>query len=220
MDFPASFLRTCWVLRDHGIQFVEGETATPGALMATLRHLPPLLEIAAEVQRHTDGAWLHVTNNPMPRLVHGIIQGAGYQRVVGHCHGALQTRERIAALTDTMRALSGEAPPYFYLAANLPNAGHIPNLPEGAVVELPATVTAEGVALHRCPGPLPLLFEIWVRQHLAVHDLSVRAVLEHRRQAAIEAIACDPVFRDCDCSPGQLLDELLAANQGLVPALH
>lgn len=37
---------------------------------------------------------------------------------------------------------------------------------------------------------------------------------------AIEAIACDPAFRDCDRSPGQLLDELLAANQGLVPALH
>ena len=37
--------------------------------------------------------------------------------------------------------------------------------------------------------------------------------------AAVEAIACDPSFRDCNCPPGQLLDEMLAANQGLVPRL-
>jgi alpha-galactosidase len=353
VDFPASFLRTCWVMRNHGIQFVEGETATPGALMATLRHLPPLVQIARELQQHTDGAWLHIINNPMPRLVGGIIQATGYERVVGHCHGTLETRERIGELTGTapeaidlfvaginhfhhvqcaldrrsgkdllmtlrdlppdkadwwqaqdftqwrlfqelgyllgcgnwhnfdyvpysnqrmfrhkdyntweraclavhsrrqngaegevgshlsdelalrafvdypereqmfhiMRALSGETAPYFYLSGNMPNAGHIPNLPEGAVVELPAMVTPDGVKLARSPEPLPLFFEIWVRQQLAIHELSARAAICQSRQCAIEAIACDPAFRDADCAPGQLLDEMLEANRGLVPVL-
>lgn len=45
VDFPFSFLRTCDVMHRHGLQFQEGETATPDALMATLRHLPPLLGV-------------------------------------------------------------------------------------------------------------------------------------------------------------------------------
>jgi alpha-galactosidase len=354
VDFPASFLRTCWVMRDHGIQFVEGETATPGALMATLRHLPILLGIAEEMRRRADGAWLHVINNPMPRLVRGVIVGAGYERVVGHCHGTLGVRRRIAELTGTraeevdlfvaginhfhlvqravhtptgrsllaelgslpdevdvgwrradftqwrmfhelgylvghgiwhnfdylpyanqrmfrhrddntweraclrvlavraarpagetgdeladvealggflaepeheqvfsvMQALSGERAPYAFLSGNAPNRGHIPGLPDGAIVELPATVTPDGVRLHPSPAPLPLFFEAWLRQQLAVHELSVRAALEGSRQAAVEAIACDPAFRDCDCGPGELLDEMLAANERLVPALR
>ena len=351
VDFPASFLRTCWAMRNHGIRFVEGETATPGALLATLRHLPPLIDLAAELRQRTDGAWLHVINNPMPRLVLGIMSGAGYGRVVGHCHGTLGVRQRIGDLAGTppeeidlfvaginhfhlvqravdrrdgrdlllalrdlpadrldwwrgedftqwrmfdelgylfghgiwhnfdylpyanprmfrhtdvntweraclvaqanrrtggeaadrlrsdealaaflaepepeqlvpvMRALLGETPPYGFLAGNMPNAGHIPSLPDGAIVELPATVSPEGIALHPAPEPLPVFVAAWLRQQLAIHELSVRAALEGSRQAATEAIACDPSFRDCDCGPGQLLDELLAANHGLVPEL-
>ena len=353
VDFPGSFLRTCWVMRNHGLQFVEGETATPGALMATLRHLPPLVAIAEELQRSAAGAWLHIINNPMPRLILGVLRATGYARVVGHCHGTLQTRQRIADLTGTpaeeidlfvaginhfhlvqraidrrdgtdllgtfpdlpqeradwwrandftqwalfrelghligcghwhnfdyvpysntrmfrhsdyntcdraclavqsrrqsgtegeigasltdsdalqaflqepeqeqlfpiMRALSGEIPPYFYLAGNMPNAGHISALPDGAIVELPATVSPDGITLDRSPGPLPAFFESWLKQQLAIHDLSVCSAFGGCRQAAIEAIVCDPSFRDCDCPPGQLLDELLAANRGLVPEL-
>jgi alpha-galactosidase len=354
VDFPASFLRTCWVMRNHGIQFVEGETATPGALMSTLRHLPLLISITEEIREHTGGAWLHIVNNPMPRLALGIIRGTGYTRVVGHCHGTMEVCRHIANLTDTpaedidlfvaginhfhlvqravdrrdgrdllktlddlpdekieqwkkenftqwrmyrelgylvghgiwhnfdylpyanhrmfshrnyntweryclamqskreagaegeigsqlttngalkrfmhepeeeqmfavMRALSCETPPYPFLSGNMPNAGHIPSLPDGVIVELPATVTPEGIELSRAEEPLPLLLELWLRQQVAIHDLSVRATLENSRQAAIEAIACDPSFRDCDCGPDQLLDELLDANRGLVPSLQ
>jgi len=354
VDFPASFLRTCWVMHDHGIRFVEGETATPGALMATLRHLPPLVDITQEIQRSTDGAWVHIINNPMPRLIQGVMRATGYTRVVGHCHGTIETRQRIADLTDTpveeidlfvaginhfhvvqravdlrdgtdllqtiarlpaaraeqwerddftqwllfrelghvlgcgnwhnfdyvpysnqrlfrhadyntweryclavqarrqvgaegevgshlvddsavrmfidghereqmfaiMQALSGEAPPYFYLSGNMPNDGHIPALPPDVIVELPATVTPDGVSLYRSDTPLPAFFASWVRHHLTIHDLSVRAALNHSRQAAIEAIASDPSFRDCDCSPGQLLDEMVDANAGLMPNLE
>jgi alpha-galactosidase len=354
VDFPAAFLRTCWIMHNHRIQFVEGETATPGALMATLRHLPPLLEIASALQRHAPGAWLHVINNPMPRLVQGIIQGTGYTRVVGHCHGTLAVREHLARLFDLrseeidlfvvginhfhlvqravstrdgrdllqalkmltpgkvaqwqvsdftqwrmfeelgyfighgiwhnfdylpyantrmfrhsdyntweraclavqarrqagvaaelgshledeqalrrfietpepeqifaiMQALSGERGPYRYLSGNMPNAGHVAELPEGAIVEVPATVSTEGIALDHVDQPLPLFFAYWLQQQLAIHELSVRAVLDESRQAAIEAIACDPSFRDADCGPGQLLDEMLETNRGLVPPLR
>jgi alpha-galactosidase len=354
VDFPAAFLRTCWIMHNHGIQFVEGETATPGALMATLRHLPLLLEIARKLQRLAPRAWLHVINNPMPRLVQGIMRGTGYTRVVGHCHGTLAVRAQLARLFELraeeidlfvvginhfhlvqravstrdgrdvlhalktlqpekvaqwqasdftqwrlfedlgyfighgiwhnfdylpyantrmfrhsayntweraclavqarrqvgaaaelgshledeqalrrfievpepeqvfsiMQALSGESGPYRYLSGNMPNAGHVADLPEGAIIEVPAIVSATGIALDHADRPLPLFFSCWLRQQLAIHELSVRVVLEGNRQAAIEAIACDPTFRDCNCGPGQLLDEMLEANRGLVPALR
>jgi alpha-galactosidase len=126
-------------------------------------------------------------------------------------------REQMFAI---MRALSGDAPPYHYLSGNMPNAGHLGDVPEGTIVELPATVSTAGIALHAFEGALPRVFASWLQQHVGVHELSVRAVLDKSRQAAIEAIAADPVFRDCDCSPGQLLDEMLRANEGLVPALR
>ncbi len=354
VDFPASFLRTCWVLHNHGIQFVEGETATPGALMATLRHLPPLVTLAREIQQHTDGAWLHIINNPMPRLVRGIMQGTGYTRVVGHCHGTLEVRRYLGTLTDVspeeidlfvaginhfhlvqravslrdgrdlletlktlpsdkvaqwqagnftqwrmfedlgflvghgiwhnfdylpyantrlfrhtdrntweraclavqarrqagveaeadsgwederalrtfietreheqifsiMQALSGETGPYRYLSGNMPNEGRLADIPDDAIVELPATVTVAGIALDHPDQLLPAFFVSWLRQQLTIHALSVQAALDGSRQAAVEAIACDPSFRDSDCSPGQLLDEMLEANRGLVPHLQ
>ncbi|WDR02166.1 hypothetical protein PSQ19_16145 [Devosia algicola] len=98
VDFPASFLRTCWVLKDHGIDFVEGETATPGALMALMRHLPPLLDIARAAQDSNSEVWVHVINNPMPRLVMALDSALNFRRVVGHCHGTLHLKDSMAGL--------------------------------------------------------------------------------------------------------------------------
>ncbi|MDZ4742705.1 MAG: hypothetical protein SGI98_04710 [Verrucomicrobiota bacterium] len=100
VDFPYSFLRTCDVMHRHGLQFQEGETATPGALMATMRHLPPLLDIVRDIQTICPTAWLHVINNPLPRLLRGIIKATGFTRLAGHCHGTLEVIERLSILTD------------------------------------------------------------------------------------------------------------------------
>ena len=51
VDFPSAYLRTCWVMKDHGMNFVEGETATPGALLATMRHLPVVLNVTDDLLR-------------------------------------------------------------------------------------------------------------------------------------------------------------------------
>ena len=54
-----------------------------------------------------------------------------------------------------MHALAGERGPYFYLSGNLSNAGHIPQLPAGAIVELPAQVRRDGIELQPAIAPLP-----------------------------------------------------------------
>ncbi len=117
-------------------------------------------------------------------------------------------------------SLSGEQPPYFYMAGKMPNARHTPYLSDDAIVELPAPCWRDGIAMHKRDQPRPLFSEAWVRQHRAINELRARAALEGSRQAAIEAIVCDPTVRDSDCSAGQLLDEMLEANRGLVPVRH
>jgi alpha-galactosidase len=119
-----------------------------------------------------------------------------------------------------MSALSGLRGPYRYLSGNLPNRGSIPGLPDEAIVELPANVEKNKICLIPPSVPLPGYFTRWIETQIEIHRLSVEAVLQRRRQFAIEAIALDPVFRDCDCSPAKLLDELLEANKGLVPELE
>ena len=351
VEFPSAYLRTCWVMKDHGINFVEGETATPGALMATMRHLPVVLSVTDDVRAETDSAWVHIINNPMPRLVRGVIRGRGYKRVVGHCHGTIAVRRWLGTLTGVddayididvaginhfhlvrgardrrndddllaklealpqdrddlwrekdfsqwkmyhelgylighgiwhnfdylpyanprmfhhkdlntwdraniavlarrqsgeevggalreeasltqflatneseqvfkiMRALEGETDSYEYLSGNVENGTTWRNLPEEAIIEVPSIVSGRGVLPRQPVRGVPLFFETWVRTQLAVHELSVAAVVEGSRQAAIEAIATDPAFRDADCSPAVLLDEMLAVNEGLVPPL-
>jgi len=43
---------------------------------------------------------------------------------------------------------------HYHLAVNLPNQGYIPNLPPGAIVEVPGVVTGAGVQ-GVSVGPLP-----------------------------------------------------------------
>lgn len=359
IDFPYSLLRTSQVLRYHGLDFTEGETATPGALMATMRHLPPLIKLANDVLKHCPKAWLHITSNPMPRIIDGIRKATGMQNIVGHCHGTFGIMEQFNTLTgvptehidlhvcginhfhlvqrvtdsrtgedllkrlesmsdseipedylenftttwltyrdlgyylghghihnydylpyankrmflkkfdlmttwpdrlmvkipsenskerqnfrsgesvkdqqeakDFMEthtvddiyaiasALSGVREPYRWFSANLPNDGHLPNCPEGAIIELPGWVKPNKLEMDMPEKPLPTFFESWVNTQLAIHRLSVDATLEQSRQKAIEAIALDPCFRDMNCSPATLLDNMLKVNEGLVPTLH
>ena len=347
VDFPASFLRTCWVLEDHGIDFVEGETATPGALLALMRHLDPLLDIARMAQLSNPDVWLHVINNPMPRLVMALDAALGFKRVVGHCHGTLHLREAMAGILqlpedeidihvaginhfhivqklrheptgrdllgyvrdgltesearqwektdftqyrmlkelgdlighgiwhnydylpyansrmwrndhfntwpreavgvlamrnanagqnmpvedsqtflaeteteqifDIILALSGETDPYYYLSGNARNEGRLSFLPDDAIVELPAWVTANGIELTSPVAEVPLYFQQWLSTQVAIHKLSVAGALGDRK-AAIDSIALDPTFRTANCSPATLLNDMLAVNEGLLPS--
>lgn len=350
IGFPDVFLNSCWVMKNHGIDFVEGETATPGSLMATLRHLPLLMEISREIQEICPEAWFHVINNPMPRLVKGLIERSRHQRVVGHCHGTMYIKEIISQVTETpfdeidvfvaginhfhlvqkavhlptgtnllekiqrdpvsnqrlkrkdftmwqmqedlgylfghgiwhnydylpyanrrlfrhehtntwdrmnvmilgkrksatgfasdlktdqeladfleqpdfeniftvMLSLSGITEKYYYLSGNMPNRGHFPQLPDGSIVEIPAWVDSQGVHLEQVKTPVPEFFAAWLRLHLSIHERTVYATLNQSREAAIESIVLDPCFRNCDCSPAQLLKELEEVNKGLIPDL-
>jgi alpha-galactosidase len=80
----------------------------------------------------------------------------------------------------------------FRINANVPNDGLISNLPNGCCVEVPCLVDARGI--HPCRvGDLPPQLAALCRSNIAVQELTVKAALEHDREAAYQAVALDPL---------------------------
>jgi alpha-galactosidase len=103
----------------------------------------------------------------------------------------------------------------YELAVNLPNAGYIPNLPEWAIVEVPATVDASGVhgvALGALPEPIAAM----CRAQIAVIDRLVEAAVHGDRGAALQALLLDPVVNSVSQAEA-ILDEMLEVHKDFLP---
>ncbi|AYF97639.1 alpha-galactosidase [Protaetiibacter intestinalis] len=101
---------------------------------------------------------------------------------------------------------------------NVPNAGLIDNLPQGAVVEVPATVDASGV--HPIAwGSVPPAGAALNRAYLSVAELAIRAAAEGDPEFVRRAVLVDP-NASSTLTPTEiweLCDELTAAHAALLP---
>jgi len=81
--------------RKHGTQYLYGENGGPGGLFHTLRQVPPMLEIARDIEQLCPDAWLINMSNPESRLCLALHR---YTRVknVGVCLGAYITQNSLA----------------------------------------------------------------------------------------------------------------------------
>lgn len=146
------------------------------------------------------------------------LRGAGYddiarmadgQAAVEHLRevdseGALEVIETIAGAGN-----------HYHLAVNLPNRGYIPNLPEGAIVEVPGLVSGAGVQGVGV-GPLPEPIAELCRRETSVARLCVDAAVHGDRQAALQCLLLDPVVTDLDVAR-HILDDYLAAYREFLP---
>ena len=106
----------------------------------------------------------------------------------------------------------------YELAVNIPNAGLIPNLPDWAVVEVPATIAATGV--HGVPvGPLPEPIAAMCRTQIAVIDRMVEAAVHGDRDAAMQALLLDPVVTSISQAEA-IFDDLLEAQREYLPQFN
>ncbi|MCP4003714.1 MAG: alpha-glucosidase [bacterium] len=81
---------------------------------------------------------------------------------------------------------------YEEAAVNIPNRGLIPDLPEFIVVEVPATIDAQGV--HGIPlSDYPVGFRGLLQNQVAVHSLTAEAILTGSRDLVLQALLVDPV---------------------------
>lgn len=101
---------------------------------------------------------------------------------------------------------------------NVPNRGLIANLPETAVVEVPALVNGEGA--HPIGiGPLPVGLAAVLSRHALVEELTARAALTGDRRLLLQAMTADPLL-DATLEPPEikaLMNEMLEANASFLP---
>jgi alpha-galactosidase len=101
------------------------------------------------------------------------------------------------------------------LAVNIPNDGLIDNLPRDLVVEVPGIVDKDGVHGVQL-GTLPAGIAGLLSNQVAVHELTVEAVLTGSRQVALQALLVDPVV-DSVSAAEKTLDAILGLQR---PYLH
>ena len=107
---------------------------------------------------------------------------------------------------------------HYHLAANLPNAGQIDNLPYGATVETPIIVDGSGIhPVH--VGSLPEGIAELCRRETTVAQLSVDAAVEGDREKALQCFLLDPVTTDIDIAK-KILDDYLMSYKEYLPQFH
>jgi alpha-galactosidase len=118
--------------------------------------------------------------------------------------GALEVIENVVA-----------AGTHYHLAANLPNAGQIENLPIGATVETPVVV--DGAGIHPVHvGPLPQPIAELCRRETTVAQLCVDSAIEGSHAKALQCLLLDPVISDIDTAR-RILDDYLATYKEYLP---
>jgi alpha-galactosidase len=100
-------------------------------------------------------------------------------------------------------------------AVNIPNNGLIANLPDWAVVEVPAVVGCDGVKGVQV-GAMPAGIAALLNTQAHVQDLVVDAAVLGSRQLALQALLADPVVHGAEAAE-KTLDELLAVHAPYLP---
>lgn len=119
--------------------------------------------------------------------------------------------ERSELIMAGMIAGNGEYEP----AVNIPNNGYIENLPQGAIVEVPAKITSfhvEGVSI----GKLPTAVAELCRRQITLAEMVVEAAVTGNREIALQALALDPMVDDPETARN-LLHDYLAAEEEYLP---
>ena len=104
---------------------------------------------------------------------------------------------------------------HYHLAANLPNAGQITNLPLGAIVETPVMV--DGAGIHPVyMGALTESVAELCRRELMIAQLGVDAAVEGSYDKALQCLLLDPTIHDLD-SAKFILDDYLRTYKEHLP---
>lgn len=124
--------------------------------------------------------------------------------VPNYSEGALEVIENIVLDSDLL-----------WKAVNIPNQGQIPNLPEGAIIELPGLLSARG-ATGIPVGNLPEGIAELLRREATISHLCVDSVVAGDRELALQALLLDPVIRDMDVAR-QVLEDYLETYREHLP---
>ncbi len=100
-------------------------------------------------------------------------------------------------------------------AVNVPNRGYVPNLPEGAIVEVPATATSDGL-VPEVVAPIERRLAEFMTTQIEIQDLVVQAALTGDPRPAFEALRMDPLSPPDVADCRAMFDELFAAQRDVL----
>ncbi len=104
---------------------------------------------------------------------------------------------------------------HYHLAVNIPNEGYILNLPQKAIVEVPAVFSGLG-ARGMGVGALPVAVAELCRREIVVVQLGVDAVVQGDRQKALQSLLFSPGITDLHQAE-QILDAYLTEYRPYLP---
>jgi alpha-galactosidase len=89
------------VPRQFGFHQAFGENGGPGGLFHSLRVVPPILEICADVEKICPDAWVFNYSNPMSRICTTVHRAFPNLKFVGLCHEIASLYEHLPKILDT-----------------------------------------------------------------------------------------------------------------------
>ncbi len=102
------------------------------------------------------------------------------------------------------------------LSVNVPNEGPaVTNLPEDAIVEVPAMVDAGGIHPIEV-GPLPEVIAAMCRLQISIQNLLVEAYRQHSKRLLLQALLLEPTVDNAERAQ-QLMEELLIREADFLP---
>ena len=109
----------------HGLRQPYGENGGPGGLMHACRQIPPILEMARDMEVLCPDAWLINFSNPLPRITRAITRYTDV-KVVGKCHQISVGYALVAALLGDLYEI--DLPPATSLYSGADNVATIHQL--------------------------------------------------------------------------------------------
>jgi alpha-galactosidase len=127
-------------------------------------------------------------------------------QLAGHSHE--EVIDIVAAMwTDT---------PKWIMATNVPNKGFLPDVAQGAIVEVGAMVDGEGIHPDTMP-PLGEPLAGWVNTQTALMDLVVESAITGNPDLALQAVIEDPCSPPDEASCRAMFDELRTLQASHLP---
>jgi len=87
--------------QQYGFRQVFGENGGPGGLFHSLRVIPPILEICADIERICPDAWIFNYSNPMSRICTTVHRRFPDLNFVGLCHEIASLYQHLPLILDT-----------------------------------------------------------------------------------------------------------------------
>lgn len=101
-------------------------------------------------------------------------------------------------------------------AVNVPNRGFLPDLPDGAIVEVPAHTSGNRLEPEAVPA-LPRPLAEFMRLQVEIQEKVVESALQRDPRPAYEALRMDPLSPPDEARCRRMFDELRAAQAPALP---